>query len=127
MTPIAGGFEATIPANDNQVIVYKFVVDGTSWIADPGNARKSPDGYGAFNSVMRVDCDHCPARAAIDWRDAVMYFVMVDRFYDGSVERHGGCPEPASIKAVTCGLSRNRSRLLLRPRRQHRLDHFADR
>jgi glycosidase len=85
MTPIAGGFEATIPANDNQVIVYKFVVDGTSWIADPGNARKSPDGYGAFNSVMRVDCDHCPARAAIDWRDAVMYFVMVDRFYDGSV------------------------------------------
>lgn len=82
MTPSAGGFTATIPAANKQVIVYKFVVDG-NWIADPANARKSPDGYGAFNSVVRVDCDHCPARTAIDWRDATMYFVMVDRFADG--------------------------------------------
>src|SRR5439155_15423100 len=83
MTPIAGGFEATIPAADEQVVVYKFVVDG-NWIADPDNARKSPDGYGSFNSVSRVDCDHCPARPPIDWRDAIMYFVMVDRFANGS-------------------------------------------
>jgi glycosidase len=83
MTPSAGGgFEATIPAADQQVIVYKLVVDG-AWIADPDNARKSPDGFGGFNSVVRVDCDHCPARAPIDWRDAVMYFVMIDRFANG--------------------------------------------
>src|SRR5690349_1096383 len=77
-----GAWEATIPACDQQVVLYKFVVDGT-WIADPENPRKSPDGYGGFNSVVRVDCSHCPPRAAIDWRDAIMYFVMVDRFYDG--------------------------------------------
>ncbi len=78
----AGGFEVTLPANDQQVIVYKFVVDGT-WMSDPDNARRSPDGYNAFNSVTRVDCDHCPARPAVDWRDAVMYFVMIDRFANG--------------------------------------------
>src|SRR6185295_4644422 len=82
MTKTAAGFEVTLPAADQQVIVYKFVVDG-NWIADPDNARRSPDGFGAFNSVLRVDCDHCPARAAIDWRDAVMYFVMTDRFANG--------------------------------------------
>jgi glycosidase len=83
MTKTADGFEVTLPANDQQIIVYKFVVDGT-WIADPVNPRKSPDGYGAFNSVTRVDCDHCPARPAIDWHDAIIYFVMIDRFANGS-------------------------------------------
>jgi glycosidase len=82
MTPVAGGFEATLPAADQQVIVYKLVVDG-AWIVDADNPRKSPDGFGGFNSVVRVDCDHCPARAAIDWRDATMYFVMIDRFANG--------------------------------------------
>src|SRR5258705_2942371 len=53
---------------DEQVIVYKLVVDGT-WIADPANTRTSPDSYGGQNSVIRVDCDHCPHRPAIDWRD----------------------------------------------------------
>ena len=83
MTKNGDAFEATVPVGDNQVILYKFVVDG-NWIADPENARKSPDGYGGFNSVLRADCDQCPARAAIDWRDAVMYFVMIDRFADGN-------------------------------------------
>lgn len=77
-----GTFSATIPALDEQVIVYKFQVDG-NWIADPDNPRKSPDSYGAFNSVVRVDCDHCPHAAPRDWRDGIMYFVMVDRFANG--------------------------------------------
>jgi glycosidase len=82
MQQSGGAWEATIPASDQQVVLYKFVVDG-NWIADPENPRKSPDGFGGFNSVIRVDCSHCPPRAAIDWHDAIMYFVMVDRFYDG--------------------------------------------
>jgi glycosidase len=91
MMQVNGGWEATVPANDQQVIVYKFVVDGT-WMADPENPRKSPDSYGAFNSVMRVDCSHCPPRAAIDWHDAIMYFVMVDRFYDGDPSNNATVP-----------------------------------
>ncbi len=86
-----GGFTATIPATDEQVIVYKFVVDG-NWIADPENPRKSPDGYGAFNSVMRVDCDHCPHAAPMDWRDAIMYFAMIDRFADGDQSNNSQVP-----------------------------------
>jgi len=83
MTPSpSGGFDATIPADDEQIILYKFFVDG-AWVTDEDNARKSPDGYGGFNSVVRVDCDHCPHRAAMDWRDGIIYFVMLDRFKDG--------------------------------------------
>ena len=84
MTPDGmGGFSVTLPVANKQVIVYKFVVDGT-WIADPENPRKSPDGYGAFNSVVRAACDMCPpARAAMDWRDGIMYFVVLDRFDNG--------------------------------------------
>lgn len=82
MTKTAAGFEASLPVKDQQIIVYKLVVDG-AWIADPDNPRRTPDGFGAFNSVQRADCDQCPARAPIDWRDAVMYFVMIDRFANG--------------------------------------------
>jgi glycosidase len=84
MTAISGGFTATIPANDEQVILYKFNVDG-NWIADPANMRTSPDGYGAQNSVVRVDCDHCPGRTPMDWRDGIMYFIVIDRFSDGDL------------------------------------------
>lgn len=83
MTPTADGFEATIAVLDQQVVLYKFVVDGT-WIADPDNPRRSPDGYGAYNSVVRADCDQCPGRAPIDWRDVVLYSVLVDRFANGT-------------------------------------------
>ena len=85
MTPSSGGgFDATIPAADEQVVVYKFVVDGT-WITDPANTHTTPDGYGGTNSVVRNDCDHCPARPAMDWRDGIMYFLLIDRFLDGDV------------------------------------------
>jgi glycosidase len=82
MTRVGDAWEATIEVADEQVVLYKFVVDGT-WLADPGNPRTSPDGYGGANSVVRVDCDDCPKPAAIDWRDAILYFVMIDRFANG--------------------------------------------
>jgi glycosidase len=100
MTKAGDGFDAVVPVRDNQVIVYKFVVDG-SWMPDPENPRKSPDGYGMFNSVVRADCDKCPARAAIDWRDAIMYFVMIDRFADGDPANNApvsGVEEPGQYQ-----------------------------
>lgn len=84
----AGAWTATIPVADEQVVLYKFVVDGT-WLADPANARTSPDGYGGRNSVVRVDCDGCPKPAPIDWRDAILYFVMIDRFHNGDPSNDG--------------------------------------
>jgi len=99
MTRVGDAWEATIPANDQQVVVYKLVVDGT-WQADPGNPRTSPDGFGARNSVVRVDCDHCPGRATLDWRDAILYFVMVDRFANGDAtnDRPLGLEPPADYQ-----------------------------
>ena len=79
--------------------LYKFrIVDATgkeSWIADPENPNKESDGFGGFNSVgSGVTCatykceappPKCEATAgSFDWRDAVLYFVFVDRFFDGN-------------------------------------------
>jgi glycosidase len=79
--------------------LYKFrIVDSTgkeTWIADPENNNKESDGLGGFNSVgSGVTCGTytcekpaptCSATAgSFDWRDAVMYFVFVDRFFDGN-------------------------------------------
>ena len=87
MTKNGAAWEATIPVRDGQTVLYKLVVDG-NWIADPGNPKGSPDGFGQMNSVLRVDCDNCPKRAPIDWRDAILYFVMLDRFKDGDTSNN---------------------------------------
>lgn len=34
--------------------LYKYIVDGTSWIVDPTNPNTEPDGYGAQNSVLQL-------------------------------------------------------------------------
>ncbi|MEI8254705.1 MAG: alpha-amylase family glycosyl hydrolase [Deltaproteobacteria bacterium] len=63
---------------------YKFIVDGTMWLADPSNPDRAPDGVGGFNSVITL-CGGalaCGDPVAFDWRDAVMYFAMTDRFAD---------------------------------------------
>jgi len=100
MQQVGGAWEATIPAADQQIIVYKLVVDGV-WQADPANARTTPDGYGGSNSVVRVDCDMCPGRPTLDWRDAVLYFVMIDRFANGNPGNDqpvGGLETPAEYQ-----------------------------
>lgn len=99
MTMVGGVWEATIPVRDQQVVVYKLVVDGV-WQMDPTNPRTSPDGFGGRNSVVRVDCDRCPGRPTLDWRDAVLYFVMVDRFANGDAtnDRPIGLEPPADYQ-----------------------------
>ena len=81
---------------ENDEHLYKFVlVQGASvnWIADPANPEGQPDGFGGQNSVRTVLCETEPGAsacgdvAAFDWRDAVMYFAMVDRFYDSDGRR----------------------------------------
>jgi hypothetical protein len=69
---------------------YKFIIDGTRWIADPANPTRSPDGAGGENSVLNVcggAAASCGDVTAFDWRDAFMYFAMVDRFSDGDGRR----------------------------------------
>lgn len=96
--------------------VYKFhVIDAAGkeiWLADPDNPDQEPDGYGGFHSVKNnVVCEKytcqapppkCDARAgSFDWRDAVLYFVFVDRFFDGNPANNipyagGGSLDPSA-------------------------------
>lgn len=67
---------------------YKFVLnEGETWIADPSNPDQVDDTFGGFNSVLTQDCQGagpgaCGDLEVFDWRDAVMYFILVDRFFD---------------------------------------------
>lgn len=73
-----------------KTITYKFFLNGTTWVTDPDpSVKQIDDGFGSKNSVMDgVSCDwwSCeepPSSGNFDWRDAVLYFVFVDRFFDG--------------------------------------------
>lgn len=46
--------------------LYKFVLDGASWIPDPLNAQREPDGHGGENTVLALGIEAAPAAAAVD-------------------------------------------------------------
>jgi glycosidase len=96
---------------------YKFRVvnadNSERWIADPKNPQGEPDGFGGTNSILsgvtcaKWTCDDtikppgCAPTGSYDWRDAVMYFVFVDRFLNGSMANDrklslGGLPDMAN-------------------------------
>ncbi len=61
---------------------YKLIIDGTDWIADPNASEFVDDTFGGQNAVIYVCTTGCGDLEEFDWRDAVMYFAMVDRFSD---------------------------------------------
>ena len=85
MTSTGDLWEATTTIATHGRHEYKFVLDGgltpADWIADPTNPETAPDGYGGQNSVLWI-CEEACDPAEFDWRDTVLYFAMVDRFYD---------------------------------------------
>jgi 1,4-alpha-glucan branching enzyme len=44
--------EITTPVQGRYL--YKFIIDGTKWIDDPGNGMKEADNYGGFNSIVTL-------------------------------------------------------------------------
>ena len=50
-----GRFNARMQRPPAGVHRYKFLVDGSRWIEDPENAAKDADGYGGFNSLLRIE------------------------------------------------------------------------
>ncbi len=88
-------------------VQYKFVLDGSTWIIDPDNPTQVDDGEGGFNSLLAGQtCEEwtCvpPLLGDFDWRDAVLYFVFVDRFLDGNQSNNGspvsGVETPANFQ-----------------------------
>jgi glycosidase len=99
-------WEASIEIAWNVDVQYKLVVDGT-WIADPGQPATIDDGFGGKNSLLAgATCDvwTCVPETlgTFDWRDAVLYFVFVDRFLDGDPSNNGAPPagveQPAAYR-----------------------------
>ena len=74
---------------------YKLIVTdatGVNWIADPNATEFVDDTFGGQNGVIFVCTTGCGEVDEYDWRDAVMYFAMVDRFSDsdGSADEVSG-------------------------------------
>ncbi len=90
MTKSGSTWSATVPLPWGQPVQYKFVLDGTNWVLDPGNTNTGTQG-GVTNSLFAAT--QCPTDytcaapdvppGVFDWRDAVLYYVFVDRFNDG--------------------------------------------
>ncbi len=84
---------ATVPEGKT---LYKFLVDGKNWINDPLALINEADSFGGKNSVFQCGTDiavtqplpQCGDANAFDWRDTVMYFAMVDRFYDSDGKKN---------------------------------------
>jgi glycosidase len=79
---------------DVDVYIYKFIVNGAAvWLADPRceettDCRYVDSGFEYPNCECDLPCEGEPVTpGAPDWRDVVMYFVMVDRFSDSDGER----------------------------------------
>lgn len=88
---------ATVEIPYNQEVVYKFFIDGTTWLADPSNPTQVSDGMGGYNSLLAAaTCDPWECSGGLmgdfDWRDAMLYFVFVDRFFDGDTANNATTP-----------------------------------
>ncbi len=94
-------WRVTVPIGWNAPLQYKFritlLAGGEQWIPDPANPTQVNDGFGGKNSVLAgatcatwtcaqtaIACGPALSSTAFDWRDAVLYFVFVDRFVNGS-------------------------------------------
>jgi glycosidase len=93
LTMTEGIWQATVEVPWDQPVQYKYIID-TVWQPDPTNPVQVDDGFGSFNSVAEgVTCEEwsCapPLLGDFDWRDAVLYFVFVDRFVDGDSGNNG--------------------------------------
>jgi glycosidase len=94
MTKENGVWSATVDVPWTGEIQYKFVLNGNNWIIDPNNPDTFNDGNGNTNSLLKGEmCEDytcaAPPILGYDWRDAVLYFVFVDRFLDGNPANNG--------------------------------------
>jgi hypothetical protein len=136
----------TLTLDHGKQVVYKFVLDGQTWVVDPANPDQVTDGYGGYNSIKTVDCgtpcgsadagmatdsgvvspDSGGGPTTFDWRDAVMYFALLDRFAEWrpgqrpARENTGVEPAANFHGGDLAGLAGNKvnAELLRRPRRQ---------
>lgn len=76
---------ARVPVGYGASVQYKFLINNTLWVTDPANPNTSAAGN-SVKAASRCDTFTCepnaPQAGAFDWRDGVMAFVFVDRFFN---------------------------------------------
>ena len=92
-------WRVTVPVPYGASVQYKFLVNNSIWVNDPANPKTFDDGRGNVNSLVEaVTCNawtcppDAPSAQAFDWRDAVLYFVFVDRFLDADASNNCAVP-----------------------------------
>jgi glycosidase len=91
MTQSGSMWTATVQVPWNKPVEYKFFVNGTTWETNPTQPTTTDDAGDMNNLDPAITCPKkfgCSEEGALppgvfDWRDAVLYFVFVDRFFDG--------------------------------------------
>ncbi|MBL8913401.1 MAG: hypothetical protein JNM17_22070 [Archangium sp.] len=82
---------AHVTAGFGSDIEYKFLINNTLWVTDPANTVLSAGGNSVRSNVSctAFTCEaNAPQAASFDWRDGVMSFVFVDRFFDGDASNN---------------------------------------
>jgi len=81
--------DLTVPFG--KAVMYKFFVDGTTWKIDDAQPKVTDANANTNNTFVGKTCEPaiCEEEGALppgvfDWRDSVIYFVFVDRFFDGN-------------------------------------------
>lgn len=101
MVKVGSQWRAQVPVSAGSDVEYKFLINNSTWVLDPDNAQVSAGGNSVLRAVSCGDDYTCPADApsaqAFDWRDAVMAFVFVDRFFDGDPSNN--CTVPGATPA----------------------------
>ncbi len=91
MTRQGSVWQVTVDVPYGKSVQYKYFVNGTTWTIDASAPTTSDGGGNTNNLLAAVTCDPAvcdappdPPPGVFDWRSSVMYFVFVDRFFNGS-------------------------------------------
>lgn len=91
MTHAGASWTVTVDVPWNVPVLFKFFVNGTTWTTNPAYPMSTDDAGDVNNVDSAITCPATftcatppvPPAGVFDWRDAVIYFVFVDRFLDG--------------------------------------------
>jgi glycosidase len=89
--------DLTVPYG--KAIMFKFFVNGTTWTIDMTQPTETDANSNTNNTFVGKTCEPaiCEEEGALppgvfDWRDSVIYFVFVDRFFDGNPANNCNIP-----------------------------------
>ncbi|MEM6292624.1 MAG: alpha-amylase family glycosyl hydrolase [Myxococcota bacterium] len=92
-------WRATIPLPWGGDTEYRFRIDGSAdWVLDPTNDATANDNSLLGATMCELYTCEPTQIGDFDWRDAVIYFVFVDRFLNGDPTNDGGVGVPSETE-----------------------------